>query len=321
MRRFWVIDSSDVVAKFVRKWPFKVSKSRALFSFDFEKMYTKLPHPDLIEKIALAVREALDIEEASIIEVSDNGAFYRKHGTTSHAGGIHYMDTSEIEKLLTFVISNTYLHNGDFLVRQILGIPMGTNSGPKIANLYLYWYESNFIDRLLQNKDFSIAQEFHISFRLIDDLLSLTNPAIVVFVAVPYPLGIYPKELSLKRTNASCSEADFAGLLLRDQNEMIITSLFDKRQAFPFPVVRNQHPSSTIPSSVIYGVYTSQLHRFAVACTLFVDFKTEALDYRDYLVEKDYSLRRLNRLLAKFFIKHGVPLYKRSLSSLLRPGT
>ena len=137
------------------------------------------------------------------------------------------------------------------------------------------------------------------------------------FLAVPFPIGIYPRELTLKRTNKELSEAEFAGLLLQDRDDTIITSLFDKRRAFPFPVVRNQHPSSTIPSSVIYGVYTSQLHRFAIACTRFEDFRKEAYEYLENLTDKEYSRHRLMRLLSKFYLKHGAPLYKRSLKSLL----
>ena len=280
-------------------------------------MYTRLPHADLIEKITLVVQEAFDFERAKIIEIVGDKAVFRSHGVSSHSGDVHYMDVPDIKKLLTFVLTHTFIHNGDFLVRQILGIPMGTNSGPKIANLYLYWYEAHFIDALVQNRGLAIAREFHMSFRLIDDLLSISNPDIVDFLAVPFPTGIYPKELTLKRTNKELSEAEFAGLLLQDRDDTIITSLFDKRRAFPFPVVRNQHPSSTIPSSVIYGVYTSQLHRFAIACTRFEDFRKEAYEYLENLTDKEYSRHRLMRLLSKFYLKHRAPLYKRSLKSLL----
>ena len=156
------------------------------------------------------------------------------------------------------------------------------------------------------------------TFRLIDDLLSIANPIIEDYLALPYPMGIYPEALTLKRTNAALNEADFAGLLLREVGETVVTSLYDKRREFPFPVVRNQHPDSTLPPSVLYGVYTSQLHRYATACTLVEDFRKEAFDLLDYLVGKGYSHRRLMKRLVGFAKDHGVRKYRLSTASITR---
>ena len=57
---------------------------------------------------------------------------------------------------------------------------MGTNSAVELANLYLYSYESEFIDRLCET-DHKTARAFHLTFRLIDDLLSMDNEEFGVF--------------------------------------------------------------------------------------------------------------------------------------------
>ena len=53
---------------------------------------------------------------------------------------------------------------------------MGTNRAPLLAKLYLYAYESSFIDRIQSTKGSATVRSFHMSFRIIDDLLAVDNP-------------------------------------------------------------------------------------------------------------------------------------------------
>ena len=46
-----------------------------------------------------------------------------------------------------FIVKNTYLCTDKGALRhQVIGIPMGTNSAPELANLTLYYDEAKFID-------------------------------------------------------------------------------------------------------------------------------------------------------------------------------
>jgi hypothetical protein len=50
------------------------------------------------------------------------------------------------------VVQNTYLDNNDATLKhQSIGIPMGTNAAPELANLTLYVDEALFIDQLILN--------------------------------------------------------------------------------------------------------------------------------------------------------------------------
>ena len=40
---------------------------------------------------------------------------------------------------LTFLLDNIYIRFGSKLYRQIVGIPMGTNCAPLVADLFLAW--------------------------------------------------------------------------------------------------------------------------------------------------------------------------------------
>jgi hypothetical protein len=98
----------------------------------------------------------------------------------------------------------------------MIGIPMGTNCAPPLANLYLYRYESSFIDSLRTLKGPKEAHEFHMSFRLIDDVLSLDNPNFKKALCrsaeevdedgVP---GMYPAALILNETSIYPLEVNF----------------------------------------------------------------------------------------------------------------
>ena len=50
---------------------------------------------------------------------------------------------------------------------------MSTNCAPLLANLFLYSYEAEFIQSLLQAGKKQLAQQFNFTYRDIDDLLSL----------------------------------------------------------------------------------------------------------------------------------------------------
>jgi hypothetical protein len=47
--------------------------------------------------------------------------------------------------MLEFLIDNIFLMFGGRLFEQTVGIPMGTNCAPLLADLFLYSYEADFI--------------------------------------------------------------------------------------------------------------------------------------------------------------------------------
>ena len=46
---------------------------------------------------------------------------------------------------LTFLLDNIYIRFGSELYRQIIGIPMGTNCAPLVADLFLLCNERGFM--------------------------------------------------------------------------------------------------------------------------------------------------------------------------------
>ena len=65
----------------------------------------------------------------------------------------------------------------------MVGIPMGTNCVPLFADLFLYSYEADFIANLFRKKENRLARSLNLSFRHIDDVLSLNNSSFADFIA------------------------------------------------------------------------------------------------------------------------------------------
>ena len=59
-------------------------------------------------------------------------------------------------------MENIYVQFGDMVYQQIVGIPMGTNCAPLIADLflYMYCYERDFMSNLQKSKRFDLIDKF-----------------------------------------------------------------------------------------------------------------------------------------------------------------
>ena len=62
---------------------------------------------------------------------------------------------------LHYLLGNIFIRFGSKLYRQIVGIPMGTNSAPLVADLFLLCYERDFILSLSDNYQTDIIEAFN----------------------------------------------------------------------------------------------------------------------------------------------------------------
>jgi len=90
-----------------------------------------------------------------------------------------------------------------------IGIPMGTNCAPLLHNLILIACETDFLLRVLKNKDKKLTQAFNSIFRYIDDALSLNNSRFGDDLHC-----IYPNELEVKHTTHTQKYASYLYLHL-----------------------------------------------------------------------------------------------------------
>ena len=88
---------------------------------------------------------------------------------------------------------------------------------------------------------------------------------------------IYPTELQLNKANSSDTEAPFLDLNLSITNGIVSSKIYDKRDGFNFEIVIFPFLDGDVPRSPSYGVYISQLIRFARVCSNVDDFNNRNL--------------------------------------------
>ena len=125
---------------------------------------------------------------------------------------------------LTFLLDNIYIRFGSKVYRQIVGIPMGTNCAPLVADLFLFCYERDFMLSLSDANQSKVIEAFNSTSRYLDYLLNSDNN----FFESIFNL-IYPSELQLNKANVSNTEASFLDLHLSISDGFVRTKIFDNR--------------------------------------------------------------------------------------------
>ena len=88
-----------------------------------------------------------------------------------------------------------------------------------------------------------------------------------------YISAIYPSELELKDTSTSSTKVCYLDTNSKTGDiSPFPISIYDKRDDFAFPIVNFPHMDSNIPANQAYGVYVSQLVRYARICPTRVAF-------------------------------------------------
>ena len=153
--------------------------------------------------------------------------------------------------MLEFLIDNIFVECGGVIFQQVIGIPMGINCAPLLADMFLYSYEAEFIQTLIKSGKRHLAKSFHFTYRYIDDVLSINNPKFGDYIDY-----IYPVELEIKDTTDAYHQAYYLDLdLSYNRDKRLQVKLYDKRDDFNFNIDNFPFLSSNIPQSPAYGVY------------------------------------------------------------------
>ena len=201
---------------------------------------------------------------------------------TINPGGDNLYTADQICRMVEFLIDNIFVKFGGCLFRQVIGIPMGTNCASLLADLFLYSYESEFLDNMIRGGHRKLAKSFNLCYQYTDDLIVFNNKKFGDYVK-----EIYPSQLTVEKANTSDDLAN---------NNRLYTKLYDKRDDFDFHIVNFPFLSSNIPSSPLYGVYISQLIRYARCCSYYDDVRYHHKLLVDGLLFQGYEMKRLRNL-------------------------
>ena len=102
---------------------------------------------------------------------------------------------------LTFLLDNIYIRFGTKLFRRIVGILMGTNCAPFVADLFLFCYERDFMMSLSVENQSEIIEAFSSTSRYLDDLLSVDNTYFDGLISQIYAPPLPPPRPHTRRTS------------------------------------------------------------------------------------------------------------------------
>ena len=125
-----------------------------------------------------------------------------------------------------------------------------------------------------------------------------------------YIPDIYPAEHQLNKANTSDKKTSFLDLHIKIIGSDIHTSVYDKRDDFRFRIVNLPWLSGDVPRLPSYGIYISQLVRFARCCTSVLDLHSKNLKITSKLLTQGYRFHKLRQTFGKFFRSYSELLSK-----------
>ena len=100
------------------------------------------------------------------------------------------------------------------------------------------------------------------------------------------------------------------------------SKIYDNRDDFDFDIVNFPFLDEDVPRSTSYGVYISQLIRFARVSSHMTDFNARNKTLTGKLLYEGYRYHKLRKAFSKFYRRHyeSVSKFKVGLKSLLQQG-
>ena len=295
IKMFWVIQNNEPVIKSINRINSR-SKANCISTFDFSTLYTKIPH----DKLLFVLNDLIDF---CFQGGTNNHVAVTKFGAKWVTNPSKYtltFDKTKMKNAVKYLMDNCYFTFGEKLFQQIIGIPMGSDPAPFMANLFLYYYESKWLKEI-KKSDLHRARQFGNTFRFIDDLNAMNDGGEFERSFKE----IYPIELELKKEHGG-SSATFLDLQIQISNRQFISSLFDKRDDFPFSIVRMPFRTSNIPSKIFYSSIGAEVLRIARTTSNNVDFLHSTSSLITRILKQGAVIQRVTKTLQKCYGKHNI---------------
>ena len=297
---FWPMKNSGEVLSKLKDIGYQAT---SLSTYEFSTLYTTLPHNLIKEKHLDLIERTFNKKEGKLyLACNDKKAYFT---SADHYRGYQLWSCQNVCDALSFLLDNIYIRFGTKLYRQIVGIPMGTNCAPLVAGLFLFCYERDFMKDLSSDNQADVIKAFNSTSRYLDDFLNIDNPYFEGMVN-----QIYSPELQLNKANTSDIEAPFLDLHLSISNGFVSSKIYDKRDDFDFDIVNIPFLDGDVPRHPSYGVYISQLIRFARVCSHVDDFSTRNKCLIIKLLKQGHRYHKLRKAFSKFYRRHYILISK-----------
>ena len=202
--------------------------------------------------------------------------------------------------MLEFLVDNIFVVFAGKVFQQIIGIPMGKNCAPLLADLFLYSYEAEFIVSLLSagKKRLHLSSTSHIDTST--TFCPLITQTLRIISVRCNPLSLRSKtrrraSLLLLTWICSCQSVGTVNFILPfTTNVSVSISILQTFRSW----VATSHLRPL-------WVFISQLIRYARACSSYECFILRAMRLSNKLLGQGYVKERLKSSLRKFYGRYG----------------
>ena len=233
-----------VVADLCSDTPRDLRGGVRLRTFDFKKMYTNIELDSLKTRMRALLGQLFAFERKrsrahrflKVLRERKKSEWLPRN--TNDEDKFKVFHAEKLSRWFNYLVDNIFLQfTSDNVLRQRIGIPMGTNCAVFVANLFCFSYEYEFISQLVRMKKYSLLRKFAYTKRFVDDLLALNNESFDDYLyctrAKGGVRGIYPDFLELVPEQYSTQKASFLDTEIVFNGIRWFTMIYDKREHPP----------------------------------------------------------------------------------------
>ena len=105
-----------------------------LSTYDSSTLYTTLPHNLIKEKLTKLIEQLFNRESSLYLACNDKNVFF----TSEQPKRYKLWSRQKMCDALHYLLDNIFIRFGSKLYRQIVGITMGTNCAPLVADFFCF---------------------------------------------------------------------------------------------------------------------------------------------------------------------------------------
>ena len=136
VNQMWILKNSKELLEHLQSPNFNHITS--IKSFDFSTLYTTIPHQKLKSRLATIIWNSFIHKNGNrrykFLVLGREGPYFVKE----HSDSKNKYTEDDIVNMLEFLVDNIFVVFGGKVFQQIVGIPMGANCAPLLADIFLY---------------------------------------------------------------------------------------------------------------------------------------------------------------------------------------
>ena len=309
VKRCWIVrDTQEFIDSTAT---LQVDESTCITTADFTTMYTQLPHDVVVENVCSAIDDAMPVlrdlnglpqnlppeRVGECVLFGTDGQWFVPSTTDKRLG----WTARQIKQAVRDLVSEAFVLSDGELRRQTIGIGMGHEESPPLANLTLYTIEKNFVEEVVRRYPPEQVEEIFHNFkyhrRFIDDIFAPTPPALL---PTQEAYGLQYAVTGSARADTPDSNVVFLGINVNFKNNRLVYAARDKQHAFNFTLTRFPSWESCHPKACKHGTVLGMLTRTLRFTTEIEAVIKESKHILRCFIQRGYPLDVLEKVLRSF---------------------